>query len=59
MTLSQDCDENNESTPRRARDFGHLGHWPSECDSYDVGHPTKTVKRRRGQFQCGNKKASH
>jgi hypothetical protein len=60
VTILRSTAENTEFLSRRTSDFRHLGLWPLECDSYKrVGHPTKPVKRRRGQFKCGNKRASH
>jgi len=60
VTAPQKVAENTEVSPRRTSNFRHLGLWPSECDSTsELVIQPKTVKRRRGQFKCGNKRASH
>ena len=60
VTIPQKAAENTEVSSRRTSNFRHLDLWPSECDSTsELVIQPRTVKRRRGQFKCGNKRASH
>jgi hypothetical protein len=59
VTILPKAAENARVLPGRTSDFGHLGLWPTECDS--TCELVIQPKQSNGdeETKCGNKRASH